>query len=301
MQNIKGAVPGFLQRIAEVNNGLEQLTSGQLVPFVIEGQQLGYLQQNFVKQLLEHPDVFQLEDKEPSTLTVSQQHSTMDARSQAVAGVLSALRSQGMFSGWRDELYPVSSAFDAQPALLLERAAAPFFGIRAYGVHVNGYVCGKDGQKLLWVARRSRSKPTWPGLLDHIVAGGQPYGISCAENVVKECWEEAGIPKELAAAAVPTGFVSYVSMSAEGLKPDVLFCYDLQLPEDFVPKPQDGEVEEFMLWDLEKVAAVIVGSQEYKPNCCLVVIDFLIRHGYVTPEEPGYLQVVRQLKVGNPQ
>lgn len=129
----------------------------------------------------------------------------------------------------------------------------------------------------------------------------QPYGISCAENVVKECWEEAGIPKELAAAAVSTGFVSYVSMSAEGLKPDVLFCYDLQLPEDFVPKPQDGEVEEFMLWDLEKVAAVIVESQEYKPNCCLVVIDFLIRHGYVTPEEPGYLQLVKQLKVGSPQ
>lgn len=70
----------------------------------------------------------------------------------------------------------------------------------------------------------------------------QPYGLSCAENVVKECWEEAGIPKDLAAAAVPVGYVSYVSMSEEGLKPDVLFCYDLKLPEDFVPKPQDGEV-----------------------------------------------------------
>lgn len=99
-----------------------------------------------------------------------------DALTAAATGVLSALRSQGMFSGWRDELYPVSSAFDAQPALLLERAAAPYFGIRAYGVHINGYVCKGDGQKLLWVARRSRSKPTWPGLLDHIVAGGQVRG-----------------------------------------------------------------------------------------------------------------------------
>lgn len=70
----------------------------------------------------------------------------------------------------------------------------------------------------------------------------QPYGLSCAENVIKECWEEAGIPKDLAAAATPVGFISYVSMSEEGLKPDVLFCYDLKLPEDFVPKPQDGEV-----------------------------------------------------------
>lgn len=70
----------------------------------------------------------------------------------------------------------------------------------------------------------------------------QPYGLSCADNVAKECWEEAGVPPELAAAAVPVGFVSYVSLSEEGLKPDVLFCYDLQLPADFVPKPQDGEV-----------------------------------------------------------
>jgi 8-oxo-dGTP pyrophosphatase MutT (NUDIX family) len=70
----------------------------------------------------------------------------------------------------------------------------------------------------------------------------QPYGLSCAENVAKECWEEAGVPQELAAAAVPVGCVSYVSMSEEGLKPDVLFCYDLQLPDDFVPQPQDGEV-----------------------------------------------------------
>lgn len=59
---------------------------------------------------------------------------------------------------------------------------------------------------------------------------------------MKECWEEAGVPGELAAAAAPVGFVSYVSMSDEGLKPDVLFCYDLQLPADFVPIPQDGEV-----------------------------------------------------------
>ncbi len=28
----------------------------------------------------------------------------------------------------------------------------------------------------------------------------------------------------------------------QGLKPDVLFCYDLELPGDFVPVPDDGEV-----------------------------------------------------------
>ena len=39
-------------------------------------------------------------------------------------------------------------------------------------MHINGYVSGAEGQRL-WLARRSATKPTWPGMLDHIVAGGQ--------------------------------------------------------------------------------------------------------------------------------
>jgi hypothetical protein len=60
--------------------------------------------------------------------------------------------------------------------------------------------------------------------------------------VVKECGEEAGIPEHLARQARPVGYVSYASMQPEGLKPDVLFTYDIKLPEVFVPQPQDGEV-----------------------------------------------------------
>eukprot|EP00879_Flechtneria_rotunda_P013380 GHRR01013970.1.p1 GENE.GHRR01013970.1~~GHRR01013970.1.p1 ORF type:complete len:379 (+),score=64.49 GHRR01013970.1:372-1508(+) len=302
MAALTGHISGFLQRIDAVNNGLNELTAGNLVPFKVDGQQLGYLKPEFMQHLLSHPAVFELQPAAAGqqVLTLCSQHKTLKQRSAAVADALAALRQQaGLFRGWRDEQYPVKAAFDEQPKLLIERAAAPYFGIKAYGVHVNGYVVRSDGTKQLWVARRSRTKPTWPGLLDHIVAGGQPYGLSCADNVVKECWEEAGIPQELALAATSVGFVSYVSFSAEGLKPDVLFCYDLQLPEDFVPKPQDGEVEDFMLWDLDKVALIISSSEEYKPNVNLVVIDFLIRHGCITPEEPGYLNLVRRLRVGD--
>ena len=37
----------------------------------------------------------------------------------------------------------------------------------------------------------------------------QPHGLSCAENVVKECEEEASIPEALALRARPAGAVSY--------------------------------------------------------------------------------------------
>lgn len=89
---------------------------------------------------------------------------------------------------------------------------------------MNGYVEHGDGRKEMWVARRSKSKPTWPGKLDHIVAGGQPYGLSPSENMVKECEEEAGIDGAIAKHAVPVGAVSYCSKQKNGLKRDVLFC-----------------------------------------------------------------------------
>jgi hypothetical protein len=66
----------------------------------------------------------------------------------------------------------------------------------------------------------------------------QPHGLSCRENVLKECAEEAGIPPALAATARPVGAVSYLTIAANGYKPDVLFCYDLELPPDFIPTPQ---------------------------------------------------------------
>lgn len=71
---------------------------------------------------------------------------------------------------------------------------------------------------------------------------GQPFGIGLMENVIKECEEEAGIPLSLAKKARPAGCISYATIEENGVKQDVLFVYDLLLPEDFLPQPNDGEV-----------------------------------------------------------
>jgi len=44
---------------------------------------------------------------------------------------------------------------------------------------------------------------------------------------------------------------------------------------------------------------------EFKPNCGLILVDFLVRHSLVTPEnEPNYLELVwhmhRRIGVGCP-
>ncbi|KAL2929280.1 Nudix hydrolase 20 chloroplastic, partial [Bienertia sinuspersici] len=76
----------------------------------------------------------------------------------------------------------------------------------------------------------------------------------------------------------PVGAVSYMDIDRDRLKRHVLFCYDLKLPEDFVPKNHDGEMESFKLTPVSHVANVIKKTQYFKSNCTLVIIDFLIRH-----------------------
>jgi len=132
-----------------------------------------------------------------------------------------------------------------------------------------------------------------------MVAGGQPHGLSPRENVVKECSEEAGIPDELAAKARAVGAVSYASVLEDGsAKRDVLFTYDLELPLEFEPVAVDGEVDCFERWPLERVAETLLTSGAFKPNCSLVCADFLVRHGFWTPEQSGYLELVRRLRSG---
>jgi hypothetical protein len=106
--------------------------------------------------------------------------------------------------------------------------------------------------------------------------------------VIKEAKEEANMPADLAQQAKPVGAVSYRLRNEEGLRNDILFIYDLELPESFTPKNTDGEVEEFFLWPVEKVMQVLSTSDDFKFNVALVVVDFLIRHGYITPDDRDY-------------
>ena len=57
----------------------------------------------------------------------------------------------------------------------------------------------------------------------------------------------------------------------------------------------DGEVAEFILLPVAEVARLVAQTDEFKLNCNLVVIDFLVRHGIINPETPGYLDLVQGL------
>jgi len=269
---------GYLDRIDECNNH----DLGRYAPFAAAEQRIGWIRLDRIQLLEQLMAGLQVSDQ---GVTMSRDLSSFEARSEAVAEVVTALMERGEISAWRGELYPVGISFDAPPLLELERSAVPFFGARAYGVHVNGFT-RRDGDLLMWVAHRARDKPTYPGMLDNMVAGGQPIGISLHENVIKEAAEEASIPRELAAGAVPTGSVSYCHENEHGLKPDCMFCYDLELPPDFEPRSADGEVEAFELVPVQDVAAIVRDTSKFKFNCNLVILDFLLRHGVIPADHP---------------
>ena len=51
----------------------------------------------------------------------------------------------------------------------MERSATCMFGLRQYGVDVNGYIKDDNDQISVWLQKRSVTKPTWPGRWDNFV------------------------------------------------------------------------------------------------------------------------------------
>jgi len=281
----------YLDRIREVN----RYDPAAFLPFRIAGKQVGAVRPHVAAQLAGFADAFVF-DGPALRLTPRLDGAGVspEARSTALAPVFEALRRQGLVPGWRDEPYPVLARWGEPPLLTIERAAVPLLGVRGFGVHLNGYV--RAGKRLaIWIARRAADKPTWPGKLDQLVAGGQPAGIGLRANLTKECAEEAGMRPELAAGARAVGAFSYTFEDSPGLRPDTVFCFDLELPNDFRPRNRDGEVADFQLLPINQAAALARDTRKFKPNCALVMIDFLLRHGYLDADAPDFLEIIAGL------
>jgi 8-oxo-dGTP pyrophosphatase MutT (NUDIX family) len=221
-----------------------------------------------------------------------------------MADVAATLRAEGALPGWRDELYRVAPAFGAQAVLHIERGAARYFGVRTWAAHVNGIVRSARSMSM-WLARRSPTKATDPGMLDNLVGGGISAGLSVESTVIKESWEEAGIGDALAATARRTGIVHVMRALPDGLQRETVFAHDLDLPADFRPVNQDGEVTGYRLVDVDDAARAIAidsGPDEVTVDASVVVLDFLLRHGRFGSGEPIFaaLAALRDRGAGDP-
>ena len=91
------------------------------------------------------------------------------------------------------------------------------------------------------------------------------------------------MPAAIAAQARRTGRISYILTLPEGLRRDVLHIYDIDLPEDFIPRPNDDEVEAFELWPATRLLEAVRETDTVKFNVNLVLIDLFLREGLIDP------------------
>jgi hypothetical protein len=265
------------------------------LPFVVDGEIVGYVKPNMAVELNDFQDTFTVTK---NALGLNHNLQGIEDRTHGVGEVMEALKQRGIVVGWRGEKYKVARTYSAPTVFEIERAAVPLFGTISCSVHMNG-ITWRNGELCMWVGRRSLSKPTGPGKLDQMVAGGQPVGISVKDNLIKECAEEANIPAKIAALSKPVGAITYCVEQVEGLRRDVLFIYDLVLPEGFEPENTDGEMEDFCLMTMDELRSRVENTCDFKYNCAIVIIDFLIRHGHIKPSHKDYLKLINSLHDSN--
>ena len=278
----------YMDRIARCNQ--RDLTGAR--PFIVAGSPVGWVKPTVADFIAKFPGVFEITDK---AVVLNPALADAKTRTEAVEPVARALLEEGFLNRWVGEPFKVATSWAAETLMTIERSAAPVFGIVSYGIHLNGYIRDEKGEIQMWIGRRAADRIVAPSQLDQLMAGGQPANLTLEENVIKECAEEAALPRELAIMAKPVGAISYCFDHNHGMRRDVLFNYDLELPRDFIPHSADGEMEEFYLRSLDRVAEVVRDTDRFKFNCSIVIIDFLIRHSYITPDHPEYQEILLSL------
>jgi 8-oxo-dGTP pyrophosphatase MutT (NUDIX family) len=176
--------------------------------------------------------------------------------------------------GMHSEPYPIVGA---NFPVSLERYASTLFGIISRGAHLTAYTKNTSGMKI-WVPRRAPNLFTYPNCLDTTVAGGVAAGEGPVECIVREAEEEASLSEDIVRKeAVHCGCISYVGLNdpKDGgetglIAPDIVYIYDLELPEDAVCRQNDDEVKEFYLMTIDEVKKGLARA-EFKTNSAIVM------------------------------
>ncbi|KAI5966204.1 uncharacterized protein KGF55_000513 [Candida pseudojiufengensis] len=269
--------------------------------------ELGYITPE-IANLFKSESEFSIKHK---YIKISSKYDTFEKRNELFAEIANRWRKKPeldelLNKGWRDELYIIYNP-STKPYMLIERAFSVLLGVVTYGVHINGYIpaeLSSNGKIKMWIPKRSMTKPTYPGMLDNTVAGGLGYPYGLETTVIKECFEEAGLEEDFVKKNIKNvGVVSYMYLTSDKrVQPEVEYIYDLKFEEkdSNLIKPQDGEAEDYQLLEIDEIINNLK-NKKFKPNCGLIIIDFLIRHGIINAEnESNYLEIVNRCHVKLP-
>ncbi|QWD61623.1 NUDIX hydrolase family protein [Polynucleobacter sp. MWH-UH25E] len=182
------------------------------------------------------------------------------------------MRQGGFIPGWRNEEFAWVDQ-NGHKYFRLERSAFRTFGFRSMATHINGHTKADT----IWLGRRSENKPTDPGKLDNLAAGGISADETPWVGARRELWEEAGVPEQISDEIEPIGRIHMRRIANDrGFHDEQLFIYDLELPKQFIPTNHDGEVSGFIEVSYAEAAARIL-ADEFTSDAAFVTADFILR------------------------
>jgi hypothetical protein len=133
-------------------------------------------------------------------------------------------------------------------------------------------------------------------LLYFLIDGySKPFGYVHSSAIPKVSWGEHWTideSKRLVIFHRSCGTLSYqMSVTDDGksgCQHQVQYLYEMEMSEDILLMPYDGEAQNFNLMSLEEVMAAL-RQGEFKLNCGMTWMAFLIRHGHVNAENEADL------------
>ena len=243
--------------------------------FVLAGRAVGSVDRAHLQALVAWPQWLRVGAEQVELIA--------DDRDTALASINTRLHQAGLIRGWRNESFALLDPHSGQRCARIERAACRFWGTLTLGAHANGYVADAQGRPThLWIARRSASKATDPGLLDNLIGGGVADGQSPHQALVREGWEEAGLSPQQLEPALPGRVLRLQRDITEGLQLEDLYTFDIRMPAHLQPVNQDGEVAGFECLPVQQALEAAAGAG-MTVDAALVTLDFALRHRLLEP------------------
>ena len=137
------------------------------------------------------------------------------------------------------------------------------------------------------------TKPVYAGKLDTVAGGGLHLGEKKVDVVAREAQEEASIPLDLSisrlqACETVSYHIAHSFCGNPGSYSTVLFVCEMEQPESFVPKPNDGEVDEFITMTESQVMKAL-DEEDFKPTLGVLWVGHFYQHGIIDADNEPYL------------
>lgn len=263
------ATPAALQDLySRLSQAVQEAPHEGSLPLFIAGRRCGLATPNAVNALVSLPGVSLAE----GGLSIGRDYFPGAELDALLADVALLLHEAGCLRGWRDELLDIFPEDNSPCVGVIERAAMRPLGLLTRAVHLNAWT--QDGR--LWIARRSLTKSTDPGMWDTLVGGLVGTGEDLDLALVRECDEEAGLDAPHITQRTPLRtLLRMYRRLPEGLQNEDVLTSTCVLASDVKPANRDGEVMEIRQATMAE-ALRMVEEEAFTQEASLVIVEDML-------------------------